>query len=319
MMAVMAGLVVITTGGTIAAGAGADGVLRPARTGAELTAGLTATGPGIAGSGIEVIDLLAVDSSQLTPADWQRIGAAVDAAAAGGADGIVVTHGTDTLEETALWLELTYSGRSPVVVTGAARAADDPNADGPANLRDALTVAASPLARDTGVLVIFRGKVFAPLGTTKVGGAEVFGGTAPVGVVAAEFTMTAGKTRAHLGGVNDPPRVDIVAAYPGADGVAVDAFIAAGARGLVLEAVGSGNAGAELIEAARRAGIAGVAVAVTTRVPGGHTAATYGPAHELVHAGAVMVSGLRASQVRVLMMAALGRGLTVGDVLTRWR
>lgn len=309
MMAVMPRVVVISTGGTIAACQDADGVLRPLRTGVELAAGL----------GAEVIDLLAVDSSQLTPADWLRIGAAVNAAAAGEADGIVVTHGTDSLEETALWLELTYGGRAPVVLTGAARPADAPDADGPGNLSDAVTVAASPLAAGTGVLIAFAGTVFSPLGTTKVGGPVVFGGTAPLGsVTAGRFTMTATKVRAHLGAVPSPPRVDIAAAYPGAGGTAIDAFTAAGALGIVVEAMGSGNAGREVIDAVRRATASGVSVVITTRVPGGRTGTAYGPAHDLLDAGAVMVPCLRASQARVLLMAALGAGLPVAEIVARW-
>ncbi len=309
MIAVMPRLVVISTGGTIATSAGADGVLRPTRTGADLTAGLD----------VEVVDLLSKDSSQLEPSDWLRIGAAVNSAAAEGAEGIVVTHGTDSLEETALWLELTYGGQPPVVLTGAARPADAPDADGPGNLRDACAVASSPMAWESGALVCFGGAVFAPLGTTKIGGSAVFGGTKPLGSVAAErFTMTETKERVHLGAVPSPPRVDIASAYPGADGTAIDAFAAAGARAVVVEAMGSGNAGAAVTEAVRRATGSGVAVAVTTRVSDGHTHAGYGPGHELVAAGAVMVPRLRSSQARVLLMAALGAGLSVADVVQRW-
>ncbi|TGD90473.1 asparaginase [Mycolicibacterium sp. CH28] len=301
-------LVVITTGGTIATSADTEGVLRPAHTGAELVAGLDA----------QVVDLFTLDSSQLTPAHWVRIGDAVGDAA-GRADGIVVTHGTDSMEETALWLELTYAGAVPVVLTGAARSADDPDADGPANLRDALTVAASPQARGLGPLICFAGSVRPPLGTTKVGGPALFGGRSPVGEVSAgTFTVTGTKRRAFLGAGADPARVDIVAAYPGADGTAIDAFADAGARGLVVEAMGAGNAGTPVVEAVARACARGVAVAVTTRVPGGRASAAYGPGHDLVRGGAVLVPELRSSQARVLMMAALGLGLPVVDVVGRW-
>lgn len=302
-------LVVVTTGGTIATSADSDGVLRPARGGADLVSGLPA----------EYVDVLSVDSSQLIPSDWVRIGAAVADVVADGADGVVVTHGTDTLEETALWLELTYAGAAPVVVTGAALPADDPAPDGPGNLRDALAVAACPQATDLGVLICFAGTLMAPLGTTKLGGPALFGGTEPVGAVSAgTVTLTGAKPRAHLGEVAEVPRVDIASAYPGADGTAIDAFADAGASGVVVEAMGAGNAGPAVIDAVRRACARGLAVAVTTRVPGGETSAVYGPGHDLVAAGAVMVPNLRTSQARVLLMAALGAGLPVGEVIARW-
>jgi L-asparaginase len=301
-------LVVVTTGGTIATSADDEGVLRPVRGGAELVGGLDA----------EVIDLFTVDSSQLTPHDWLHIARAVTDAARD-ADGVVVTHGTDSMEETALWLELTYGGEVPVVVTGAARSADDPDADGPANLRDAMLVAASPLARGAGVLICFAGRVLPALGTTKIGGPDLFGGREPVGVVRdGAFVATGSTQRAYLGAVTEAVRVDIAAAYPGADGTAIDAFVDAGAAAVILEAMGAGNAGIPVVEAVRRACSRGVAVAVTTRVPGGRTAAAYGPGHDLVTAGAVLVPQLRASQARVLVMAALSAGLSVTDAVARW-
>lgn len=332
----MGRVIVVATGGTIASRRGPSGVLVP-----------TTSDAFAAGLDIDVIELMAVDSSLLTPHDWARIRSAVAVALQRGADGVVITHGTDTLEETALWLELTYDGSAPVVLTGAATGVDANDYDGIKNLKDSLTLAGNPAARDLGVLICFGGAVHPALGTTKIdpsstrfdsiparprdpreyaldgaamGGeaVDVFGGVDPIGFVAdGQFVQRNAKQRPVLmaSAPKASPRVDIVcAAYVGADGVVVDAYVKAGARGLVVEAFGECGATPSLIEAVRRARQAEVVVVVCSRTAG----ASNGMVKHLAGEGALVSRRLRPSQARILLMAALASDAPVAGVISRW-
>ncbi len=183
-----------------------------------------------------------------------------------------------------------------MVITGALHSADAPDADGPRNLRDALALAGSAQACGLGVLVTLAGTVWQPLGLQKA--ATVTCAASPAGARHDRRRALHGarsKHRPFLGPLSaaDAPRVDTIAVYPGADAVAMDACVAAGARGIVLEALGAGNAGAAVIDAVRRHcrdGVVGRGVDAGSRRAG---QSRLRPGRELADAGAVVVPRLR--------------------------
>src|SRR5699024_7972173 len=140
-------------------------------------------------------------------------------------DGVVVTHGTDTMEETSYLLDLLHASEKPVVLTGAQKASDEPDTDGPRNLRDAITVAASPHARGCGALLVFAVKVVAPRRPRKIFSVApepfVTLGGGPLGLVAGHEVVLYVHPRrpeplAALDELFDATRVDVVVAYPAA-------------------------------------------------------------------------------------------------------
>jgi L-asparaginase len=309
---------VLGTGGTIASRLDEYGASQPVDHIDGLMAGLDLGGV------VDVArDLFIKDSSALTTADQALIVREVRAALADPAvDGVVVTHGTDTAEETAYLLDLVHTDDRPVVLTGAQRPADAPDADGPRNLRDAVQVAADPAARGLGVLVAFDGVVLAARGTRKVHTHEAAAFAQPDGgalgrVVDGRLVLDGVPAhREHLDfDLSDVEamRVDIAAVYPGVDGTALHAFAAAGARGVVLVATGAGNANPAIVAAVADLARQGVVVGLTTRVDTGPVAGIYGGGGggaDLVEAGAVPLGTLRAGQGRILLLALLA---SLGD------
>ncbi len=305
---------VLATGGTIATRADARGVGTAQDGGADLVARL-ALPPGVR---VEVEDVLRVGSYLMTLERVHRLAVrAAEVLRDPAVAGLVVTHGTDTIEETAYLLDLFHRDPRPIVVTGAQRPADAPDGDGPRNLGEAVTVAADEAARDLGVLVSFGGRVFAARGVRKAH-------TLAADPFVAPDTGALGWVHGGRVGIESRPvrppaldlaafdpaglRVDVLACHPDADGVALRAFAAAGARGIVLEGTGAGNANPAVVAAVQELVAAGVVVVTSTRVQAGRVAALYGNGGgaDLLAAGALPSGLLRPSQARVLLAALLG-------------
>ena len=309
----MRAVTVLATGGTIASRTNAQGSKVASASGAELLARLSPLD-----IHVEVYDVFRVGSYLMTLERMHELAVRAESILGdGGVTGLVVTHGTDTIEETALFLDLFLPPDRPVVLTGAQRSADAPDTDGPRNLADAISVAADPAAEGLGTLVVFDGAVFAALGARKVQtlASSAFGAPdhGPLGWIHKETVTLSHRVtprqRLRLADFDSSrARVDIVACYPGADATAIRALASTGARGIVLEATGAGNANPDICAAVEELTSRGVVVVTSTRVPHGPVASVYGDGGgaDLLTAGAVPAGLLKPAQARVLLAALLG-------------
>ncbi|MGZ8180209.1 asparaginase [Williamsia sp. SKLECPSW1] len=297
-MSTRARVVVLGTGGTIAAVDGPGGAVPTVDVG-DLV--------GRADTVDVVVDtrtVLSVDSSAMTPELQMRILQAVtDTLVDPAVAGVVVAHGTDTLEETAMLLDLVHDDPRPVVLTGAQRTASHPESDGPANLSRAIALAADRSVRERGVLVAVGGAVLPARGVTKTSTTDLNAFDAPWDTPTRPLMPPAtGRTL---------PRVDLLTAHPGMDAGLVDAVVERGAAGLVVAGFGSGNVHPDLAGRLAAAVHDGTAVVVTSRVPGGRVTPAYGGgggAVDLQAAGVLISPWLRAPQARVVVQQALARG-----------
>lgn len=328
----------IATGGTIASSralpgnassgnassGGGESGYRAGMAGAELLA-RTAVPPECE---VDVVDAATVGSFAWRWAEIFGLLRHIEAALDDGVDGVVITHGTDTMEEVAFLVALAHRDPRPVVFTGAQRTADHPAADGPANLADALRVAASPQAYNRGALVVFDGLVFGARGVTKVDtlGARAFDapGRGPQLRVAREqvraLVPAAPPTNLPVDTTRDElPRVDVVPLYVGADATFVNASLAAGARGVVLAGFGVGNATPAITEAVGEVVASGRAVLVCSRVASGPVLPVYGGGGgaDLAAAGAVFTDDLSPWQARMLLAVALANAPDGAERLVR--
>ncbi|MGA2925341.1 MAG: asparaginase [Solirubrobacteraceae bacterium] len=292
-------------------------------------AALVSLAPELAGvPALTAETLLSVPSAQLTLADALVIAARAAQAAAAG-EGVVVTSGTDTLEELAVLCALLHRAPAPIVLTGANRPASRPGADGAANLLDAVAVAGAAATAELGAVVVFGGEVHAAMSVRKVDstGPAAFGSpiTGPLGRVvegrvwlAARPVRPAALTVARLAG-----RVDVITATLGDDGALLRES-AANADGIVLVAFGAGHLSPTLATELRRAA-ARLPVVITCRPERSSmlfdTYGFDGAERDLRTSGALCAPFLSPVAARIALLACLGAGLQraqIAALLAPW-
>ena len=265
---------------------------------------------------IEVQNLSNIPSDYMDPERWARLQKAVaEALARTEVAGVIVSHGTDTLEETAYFLDLTVSSPKPIVLIGAQRNASEEDFDGPRNLLNAARVCVTPEAKGKGTLVVLNGQINAAREATKThtSTVETFksGDSGFLGAVDQDRVVfyRAPLRRQHVELKQEMlPSVEIVAMYAGANGTLVKAAAAAGAKGIVIQALGWGNVNIPMFEAIQQVIGQGIPVVISTRVPNGWVLPIYGFAgggKTLQNAGAIFADNLSPQKARILLMLAL--------------
>jgi L-asparaginase len=311
-------VVLLATGGTISSRASqAGGGAVASDTGDQVVASMEAPAP----HPVRVVDVFRKGSYLLTVDDMVVICAKIkEALAEPEVLGVVVSHGTDTMEETAYLVDLTHDDARPVVFTGAQQAADSESPDGPVNLAQAIAVAGSPQARSRGVLVVFAGRVFPAAGVRKGHTTRLDAFSNPDFGLAGSVSGN-GDIRVQEGPSGNQalplpdagagsPRVDLIAVYPGADSILLRAALQAGADGIVLQGTGTGNANKEVCAVVADAVASGVVVITSTRVDAGPVVPVYGDGGgaDLRAVGAIPSGLLRPSQSLILLSLLLRLG-----------
>jgi len=308
-------VVVLTTGGTIASRVGAS-----MQDGSSL---VTAVPQLSDHATVSVEEVTRVGSSQITPGHWLTLAKRINTLFRDdrALRGIVVTHGTDTLEDTAFFLNLVVRDRRPVVVTGSMRSSNEISADGPANLLNAVRVAVNEEAADKGVLVALNEHIASARDVWKTDNRRVetfrspelgfLGFVDPDGVVFYRSPLRphTRESEFDVSGIEALPNVAMLTDYPGFDGALMDGVLAVKSSGVVVAGFAGGRLSAGARSAVARAAAAGVPVVVASHVPGGRIVG-----NPVAGMDAVLARDLSPNKARVLLMLALTRARELKDL-----
>ena len=306
-------VILISLGGTIASLPSSSGrAIAGALSGKELMEKLQIESDGP----VEVITLFRKPSNAITTADLLQLRTlCIGLSQREDVAGLVVSQGTDTLEDTAYFLDTSLAlPDTAVVVTGAQRVPYAPGSDAGPNLRDALKVAGSPQARGAGALVVFNEEIHAANSVRKLSSYQLNGfgspGIGPMGFVdGGEVRLGKQLQRSNIIVPGEQlPRVDILPVAVDASPALLEAAVASGAKGLVIDAIGRGHIPPSWVEPLRSALNAGVPVVVTSSTHWGRVEEVYeysGSLAEQVSMGAVKANHLNARKARLRLMCAL--------------
>jgi L-asparaginase len=324
---------VISTGGTIAGRGASSTSLSEYKSGALLGEELVTSVPEIKQyAQVKVEQLFNVGSQDLTVADWLTLARRINDvfAADPAVAGVVVTHGTNTLEETAYFLNLTIKDDRPVVVVGAQRPATAISADGPLNLLNAIRTASAPEARGKGVLVVMNDEINGARDVTKTSTYRVETFRAPelgfLGYVDADkVSFYRASTRRHTSGsefdvrtATELPKVDILYSYVEANTSVLPALIASGTRGIVFAGTGAGA-----LSRAERAALKTLlsslqgsrpALVRSSRVGNGRVIELTANREEYDALGMIPADTLNPQKSRILLMLALTKTSDVDEI-----
>lgn len=277
-------IVILATGGTIAGSA-------ETKTSVGYTSGAVTVDALIAAvptlkdiARISGEQISSIGSQDMSDEIWLKLAKRVnDVLAADSVDGVVITHGTDTMEETAYFLQLAVKSTKPVVLTGSMRPSTALSADGPLNIFNAVAVAGDPQSRGRGVMVaanddIHSGRDITKMNTTSVQtfmspqygllGTTLYGKQT---FFRAPFRKNTSSSEFSVAGMTSLPRVDVIYAHADMSADLIDAAVKLGAKGIVVAGVGDGNMTGKALEALGRAAKAGVVCVRSSRVPSGRT------------------------------------------------
>lgn len=308
-------IAVVSTGGTIAEKTDPKtGGAVPTVSGADLVDAV----PQLTNiANISVHSYTNIDSSQMSPVIWAGLSRKVaQLVARDDIDGVVITHGTDTMAIGSYFLDLTLDTKKPVVFTGAMNDASSPFPDGPGNLMNAVILAASPAAREWGVTVALNRYVNSArdVRKTQTTNVQTFksGEKGYLGYIIGNdvHTFNTRTDRITLPLPKTLPKVVYIATYPGADGSFVRAAVDAGAKGIVVDGVGAGNVNAATYDAIKYALSKDVAIAIASQVYHGAVEPIYGDAgggRTLAQHGCILAGDLTGQKARILLMLGLAK------------